>query len=103
ATIQGNLPLKVFKKTVPNVNAMIIYKTVQTGPKIQLGGDQNGFIKFEYQLYALFIFLINFYKIFYLPALIKKERKNSLLFVIFYFFAYFRCKINKFFIFNRIF
>ncbi len=35
--------------------AINMYKIDQTGPKIQGGGDQNGLINFEYQLYVFTI------------------------------------------------
>ena len=44
--------------------AIIVYRTVQTGPNSQLGGDQEGLLRAWYQLYASFIvfcYLMLFY------------------------------------------
>lgn len=43
------------KNTFPNEMAIKIYRNVHTGPKSQPGGDHEGLIRVEYQLYVLFI------------------------------------------------
>jgi hypothetical protein len=48
---------KAKTKTFPKDTAIKIYKKVQTGPNKYDGGAQDGFIKFEYQLKVLFIFI----------------------------------------------
>ena len=44
-------------KTLLKDIAIKIYRKVQTGPNKKDGGAQEGFVKFEYQLKVLFIFV----------------------------------------------
>jgi len=55
-TIKATSFFQPIKNTLPNDMMIKIYKNVHTGPKSQLGGDQEGLIRVEYQLYELFIF-----------------------------------------------
>jgi hypothetical protein len=51
----GKLFCHTDKNTFPKEIKIKTYNTVQTGPKSHDGGDQEGLINCEYQLYA-FIF-----------------------------------------------
>ena len=45
--------------TLPKDIAIRIYRNVQTGPNNQEGGDQEGFVSCEYQLYVSICFIIS--------------------------------------------
>lgn len=57
-TIKGICLLKNLLKTTPNEIAIIIYKTLQTGPKSQEGGAHVGFTISLYQDDELFISIL---------------------------------------------
>lgn len=52
ATVNRIFFFQAMYKTLPNESAIMIYNTVQTGPKTQLGGAHEGFKSVEYHEYA---------------------------------------------------
>lgn len=53
ATAHGSFRMSALKNTTPKVTNIIVYRTAQTGPKIQLGGAHDGLISDEYHIYVL--------------------------------------------------